>query len=144
MPEDRRAPNVSWEELVAATPPSVRAALPMVAWRIDRLWQLRRPVRSLAVVGLEWLLDLPLWQRDGVRFRVAPRDVLARPDEFPDHLRRVRSADLAYPVHAVRHHGRMVLLDGYHRLARAVLEARPRVEAVVLSLADLDTLSGDA
>lgn len=141
MGTDRCAPRVSWAELVASTPEPVKAALPMVPWKLDRLWSLRLPVRRLDVEQLAWLLDLPLWQRDGVRFQVAPRQVLAHPEEFPDHLRRVTAADLAYPIHAVDHRGRLAILDGYHRLAKAVLERRRQIHAMVLSPADLDFVS---
>jgi hypothetical protein len=109
---------VSWGELVAGTPDAVRAALPMVPWRLDRLWRLRLPVRRLPVEQFGWLLELPLWQRDGRRFQVTPRQVLDAPDRFGDHLRRVLAADLRFPVHVVGHRGRLVILDGYHRLAK--------------------------
>ncbi|BCJ35355.1 hypothetical protein Athai_28580 [Actinocatenispora thailandica] len=138
MSSDRAAPGVSWEELVADTPAMVRAALPMLRWRLDLLWQLRLPVQRLAVAQFDWLLDLPLWQRDGRRFQVTPRQVLAAPDRFGDHLRRVLAAELDFPIHAVAHHDRLVVLDGYHRLARATFEGRREIAAMVLSRADLD------
>ncbi len=132
---------MSWDELMAATPASVQDALPLVPWKLDKLWQLQLPVQRLGVERFDWLLDLPLWQRDGVRFQVTPRQVLAAPDEFPDHLRRVMESDLRYPVHAVHHHDRLVILDGFHRLARAVLEQRQEIAAMMLSPADLGSIS---
>lgn len=134
---------MTWEELVAATPPPVRDALPMVPWRLDRLWALSLPVRPFAVHTFRWLLELPLWQCNGVRFQVAPRQVLDAPDQFPDHLRRVRAADLSYPVHVIRHRGRLVILDGFHRLAKAMLEGRQEIEAMVLSATDLHSVCAE-
>jgi hypothetical protein len=128
---------VSWGELVAGTPEAVREALPMVPWRLDRLWRLRLPVLRLPVEQFGWLLELPLWQRDGRRFQVTPRQVLDAPDRFGDHLRRVLAADLRFPIHVVGHRGRLVILDGYHRLARAVMEGRREIDAMVLSRDDL-------
>lgn len=137
MDGDRSAPSVTWDELMAAMPQSVRDALPMVPWQLDRLWALRLPVRRLPVSEFGWLLDLPLWQRDGVRFQVTPRQVIDDPDDHPAHIDRVRAADLRYPVHVVRHGGRRVILDGFHRLAKAVLEHRREIDAMVLSAGDL-------
>lgn len=141
MGTDRSAPSVSWDELVAATPEPVKAALPMVPWKVDRLWSLQLPVRSLSVERFVWLLDLPLWQRDGVRFQVAPRQVLDEPDEHPDHLRRVMDSDLGYPIHVVQHDSHLVILDGFHRLVKAMIEKRCQIEAMVLSSADLEFVS---
>jgi hypothetical protein len=134
---DRAAARMSWDELVASTLDAVLAALPMVPWRLDRLWRLRLPVRRVDVAQFGWLLDLPLWQRDGRRFQVTPRQVLDAPARFGDHLRRVLAADLAFPIHVVAHRGRLVILDGYHRLARAMIEGRREIDAMVLSPADL-------
>lgn len=113
----------------------------MVPWKLDRLWCLQLPVRRLGVEQFAWLLDLPLWQRDGVRFQVTPRQVLDDPDGFPDHLRRVMDSDLAHPIHAVGHNGRRVVLDGFHRLAKATIERRSQIEAMVLSSVDLEFVS---
>ena len=75
----------------------------------------------LRVQELAWLFDLPLWQLNGVRFRVSPQQV-RETEGFPDHLRRVMAADLGRPVHLVGHNRRLVVLDGFHRLLKAALE----------------------
>ena len=137
MQGDRAAPRVSREELLAATPDLIRETLPMVPWNIRKLWDLELPVRQVTVADLTWLLDLPLWQKDGVRFQVSPRQVRDDPDAFPDHMRRVMASDLAHPIHLVKHRGQLVVLDGFHRLLKANLEGRSKVDAMVLSGADL-------
>jgi hypothetical protein len=57
--------KVSWEELLVVTPEVIREALRMVPWSIQELWRLEIPVQQVAVRELTWLLDLPLWQKDG-------------------------------------------------------------------------------
>jgi hypothetical protein len=94
----------------------------------------------VTVADLAWLLVLPLWQKDRVRFQVNPRQVRADPARLPDHLRPVIESDLAHPIHLVEHRGRLVVLDGFHRLLKANTEDRPRVSAVVLSEEDLESL----
>ncbi|MEU8803273.1 hypothetical protein [Spirillospora sp. NPDC048819] len=128
------------DELLAMMPEALRETLPLVPWKIERLWRLELPVRRVAVQELAWLFDLPLWQLNGERFRVAPRQVRDDPQRFPDHLQRVMASDLAYPIHLVEHNGRLVVLDGFHRLLKASIEGRGEVEAMVLSPADLESI----
>jgi hypothetical protein len=138
---DRSAPRVSWDELLDMTPEVIRETLPMVRWDIRLLLALELPVRRVAVQELAWLFDLPLWQLNGVRFQVSPRQVRDDPPRFPDHLRRVTASDLDRPIHLVEHHGRLVVLDGFHRLLKAALEGRSEIDAMVLSRQDLDLIS---
>ena len=137
---DRSAPRVSWDELLAMTPQVIWETLPMVPWNIGKLWALELPVRQVRVQELAWLFDLPLWQLNGVRFRVSPQQVRDDPEGFPDHLRRVMAADLGRPVHLVGHNRRLVVLDGFHRLLRAALEGRAEIDAMVLSREELESI----
>jgi hypothetical protein len=143
MASDRSAPDVSWQQLTDMTPAALRDTLPMVPWDLARLHRLDLPVRSLPVAGLAWLLELPLWQLDGVRFQVSPAEVRADPDRYPDHMNRAMAADLDHPVHVTGHRGRLVILDGYHRLLKAAIEGRARIDAMLLTAADLRSICVD-
>jgi hypothetical protein len=137
---DRAAPRVPWDELLAMTPEVIRETFPMVPWDMARLLALSLPVQRVAVQDLAWQFDLPLWQLDGVRFQVSPRQVREDPARFPDHLRRVLASDLRYPIHLVRYSGRLVVLDGFHRLLKAALQGRTQINAMVLSQEDLESI----
>ena len=54
------------------TPQVIRQTLPVVPWSIGKLHELDLPVQQVAVAGLAWLFDLPLWQENGTRFQVSP------------------------------------------------------------------------
>jgi hypothetical protein len=140
MSGDRAAPRVSRDELLAMMPEVIRETLPTVPWSLRELWRLELPVRPVAVEDLAWLFELPLWQMDGARFQVSPRQVRDEPARFPDQMRRVMASDLAYPVHLVEHRGRLVVLDGFHRLLKAAVEGRPEIDAMVLSEEDLEAI----
>jgi hypothetical protein len=122
------------------TPPVIRQTLPIVPWDIRQLRSLALPVRPVAVDGLTWLFDLPLWQDNGTRFQVSPAQVRADPARFPDHMRRVMASDLGYPIHLVEHNGHLVVLDGYHRLLKAAIEGRAQIEAMIISQQDLQSI----
>jgi hypothetical protein len=73
------------------------------------------PVREL-----EWILDVPLWWRDGHPFRLRPRDVLDEPQRYQAQHARTSEANLALPLEVAWHHGRWLVVDGVHRLLKAV------------------------
>lgn len=125
---------------MAMTPAVIRDTLPMVPGDLGRLHTLDLPVQPTRVADLAWLPDLPVWQLDGVRFQVSPRQVRAHPARFPDHLRRVMATDLGYPIHLVGHHGRVVVLDGFHRLLKAVIQGRAEIDAIILSQRHLESI----
>ena len=106
-------------------------------WRLEDLWALDLPRVRFALPELTWLLDLPLWQRDGVRFQVSPNEVLRNPAAHPQHARRIDEADLTRPIHVIRRDGRWTVLDGHHRLAAAVRRQHTAVDAWLVSAADL-------
>jgi hypothetical protein len=81
-----------------------------------------------------------VWQLHGTRFQVRPRQVRDDPARFPDHMNRVMATDLRYPIHLVEHRGRLVVLDGFHRLLKAAIEGRPEIDAMVLSQEDLEAI----
>jgi hypothetical protein len=112
----------------------------MVPWNIGKLHSLDLPIQPVAVDDLAWLFDLPLWQNNGARFQVSPAQVRADPARFPDHMRRVLASDLQHPIHLVQHNGRLVVLDGCHRLLKAAIQGHAQIEAMVLSPQDLQSI----
>jgi len=106
------------------TPAHLRDVWPDFDWDNRRVWALAVPATEIEVASLTWLLDEPLWSSRPPEplFDLRPRDVLADPGAHPQHARRVREADLAWPLDLYPHGGRFVVLDGLHRLARLVME----------------------
>ena len=131
------SPDVTIQQLLAETPEAIARVMPMVPWGIQRLWRLDLPVTQLPVQEFDWLLDLPLWQLDGERWQVSPRMVRNDSARFPEHLQRAQGADLSFPIHTVWHLGRLVVLDGFHRLVKASMQGLETIPAMVLSAQDL-------
>ena len=129
------------DEPLVAPPDALRAAYGPERWRLEDLWSLDLPRVRFALPELTWMLDLPLWQRDGVRFLVSPREVLGEPERFPHHARRIDEADLSRPIHVMRRGGRWTVLDGSHRLASAVRRQDTAIDAWLVSEADLAAIA---
>ncbi len=88
-------------------------------WYTERLWKLAK--------------DLPEYEADVERFEELDRDCWFGAGRTPtirevaEHCRRINETDPEIPV-IVNDNGR--LMDGGHRLARALLEGRKTVKAV--------------
>lgn len=85
------------------------------AWDVDRLIEQSRglPVKQVPVDSI-WELDTPYWAQLTVR-------------DVAEHVRLVQEVDLSYPI-ILGVDGRV--MDGMHRVVRAVLEGRPTISAV--------------
>jgi hypothetical protein len=134
---NRSAPDVSFEELLAMMPAALRDVFPQTRWQLGKLWALDLRVEPVEVVDLLWMFDLPLWQLNGERFKVTPNQVAATPMNFRPHYERVMRADLDFPIHLVAYRGRLVVLDGIHRLLKAHFLRRRWIEAKIATAAQL-------
>ena len=134
---DRTAPEVSFEELLAMTPDSMRDVFPPTRWQLGKLWALDLRVEPVEVADLLWMFDLPLWQLNGERFKVSPNQVAATPMNFRPHYQRVMDADLDFPINLVAYRGRLVVLDGVHRLLKAHFLRRRWIEATIATATQL-------
>jgi hypothetical protein len=100
-------------------------------WRRELLWELDLPVEDVPVTDLRWLLSMPVWSLDGEPFKVSPEQVRAYPARHQAHYARALAADLSYPLHVLvraNEPDRVVtVLDGFHRLFKAVLTGQSMI-----------------
>ncbi|GAA1677543.1 hypothetical protein GCM10009745_21180 [Kribbella yunnanensis] len=136
---DRSAPDVSFDELVASMPDELRAVFPPTRWQLEKLWALDLKVEPIEVADLVWMFDLPLWHLDGERFKVTPNQVAETPMNYRPHYQRVMDADLELPINLVAYRGRLVVLDGVHRLLKAHFLRRRWVEATIATATQLQS-----
>ena len=90
------------------------------AWDVDRLIELTSdfPVRQVAVDSI-WEVDTVYWFDDDT-YRPTVRRVL-------EHVGLIQAVDPAYPI-ILGVDGRV--MDGMHRVARAILDGRTTIDAV--------------
>ncbi|HEY1178384.1 MAG TPA: hypothetical protein VGF17_19690 [Phytomonospora sp.] len=127
--------------LAALVPEALRGVLLDFHWERERLWALDLPVAEVAVEELVWHLELPFWAVGETPFAVTPREVADDPERHAGQWERTLSADLAMPIHAVERDGRLVVLDGVHRLLKAVVEGRGTIAVKTLRPGDLDRIA---
>jgi hypothetical protein len=134
---DRAAPDVSFEELVAMMPEALREVFPPYRWQLAKLWELDLKVEPVEIADLVWMFDLPLWQLESERFKVTPHQVAETPMNFRAHYQRVMDADLDFPINLVAYRGRLVVLDGVHRLLKAHFLRRRWIAGTIATAAQL-------
>lgn len=119
--------------LIAERPAALEGVILDFHWDLERLHALSLPERDVPTSALEWHLTLPFWAVGRRPFQVSPAEVAAAPDEHPEQWRRTLAADLRHPIDAyVADDGRLTILDGVHRLLRAVVEGRSTLRVRVL------------
>jgi hypothetical protein len=119
----------AWSAFVERMPAVVKDALGTDPWEDDQAG-FEGPVEEVPLDALVWLLDLPIWGWRGTPFQVTPNQVRADPNTYAIHHARVMWSDLEDPIHLAERNGRWVVLDGYHRLLKAVIEQRPTIRAL--------------
>jgi hypothetical protein len=92
----------------------------LCAWNVRRLVELSRdlPRESVSLSAIREL-DEPYWSNEGTQILTC-REVV-------DHARLMLDSDLAFPV-ILSSDGRV--MDGMHRICKALLENRTEIEAV--------------
>jgi hypothetical protein len=105
-------------------PEALRGVLLDRLWDKAKLWALDLPVEVVPISSLDWQLDLPWWQFDGDWFIVSPSQVRANPSRYREQWERAMRADLSAPIHTRNSEGRLVILDGVHRLLKAAVLGR--------------------
>jgi hypothetical protein len=121
----------TWAEILPFAPPELEPWLPDVAWTDEKLDALDLPVVEIAIAELAWMLDLPCWRGEAL-FEIRPLDVVDGPE-----LDRTNAADLSRPLYVTPRNGRLVVLDGLHRLLKA---ARARQETICVKVVSSDVL----
>ncbi len=90
-------------------------------WDVKKLWEVDLPIVPMPVAELEWLLDIPFWDKDSQDMALSGREVAAQPELYPDEYKRTMAADLACPINVIMLKERWIIMDGLHRLLKAQL-----------------------
>lgn len=130
------AEAIDYMPVFATLPDSAVAAGLSVWWDQDALFQLvdQLEMIEVSVASVEWVLDV----------RWAPemktlREVLCRARGSEEYERILR-CELRYPIVQARKGERWVLVDGYHRVAKAVLQGQHVISAVRLPACRFDEI----
>lgn len=85
-----------------------------------KIWVLRLPVVTIPTKILEWHLKIPFWSSENGFYDLSPNELMRHQGLSPFHYRKVMDADLNYPIDYTFYKGRYKIIDGLHRLTKAV------------------------
>ena len=89
------------------------------SWEEEKVWKLDVPVEEMNISLLTWHFDIPfLWENGGV-YNLKPIDVIEHPDDHKEEYERTMKSELEYPIDVMENKGRLLILDGLHRLMKA-------------------------
>ncbi len=89
-------------------------------WDFRKIWDMDLEPEPMPIKEVEWHLDLPLWEHKGQENNISPREVMQNPTRNRRHYLKIMEAELEFPVEVMWWNGRWMMLDGVHRLAKAV------------------------
>lgn len=101
-------------------------------WDEKKVWALDAPATTMDINQLVWHFDIPfLWQKSA--YDLTPRAVMENPGLYDKEYYRTMKADLIHPIDVMENKGRMLILDGLHRLMKAFIQGQKQVSVRVIS-----------
>lgn len=95
----------------------------------SKLWAVDIPVEEIPISEIEYNLDIPYLEKEGTDdWNLTIRMLINNLEKEPTHAEKVKKADLQYPIDIYLHKDKWILLDGVHRLAKAVLKGQERIK----------------
>ena len=99
-----------------------------IDWDVESLWALELPTETIPVSLLAWHMDVPVWPNEaGKTYSTTPHEVLSAPRQNRREHARILAADLSFPIEVIDRGGKLMILDGIHRLARSILEGHKSI-----------------
>lgn len=90
-------------------------------WDNQLVWELEVETESMSVAELVWHFDIPWLHTEGERFNLTPKDIMEYPGSYKEQYERTMQSDLSYPIDIMKNKGQWLILDGLHRLMKAVI-----------------------
>jgi hypothetical protein len=98
-----------------------------------KLRELPFPIVEIPIEKLLWHFDMPVWDKDGTDdWNLTPWQVIRKEVGTTEHQKRVEDADTQYPLVVAEYAGRLVILDGVHRLVKMYEVGEKAVRAKII------------
>jgi predicted alpha/beta hydrolase family esterase len=102
-------------------------------WDSRNVWLIDAPVEAMPIEQLTWIFDYPFWDAENTDdYNLTPWEVINGPEGSPTHYERVMGADLTHPIDLMENKGRLLILDGLHRLVKAYIDGQKTVAVRII------------
>lgn len=101
-------------------------------WDNKKVWEIEVPVKEINISELEWHFQLPFWNTKEGYYDLKPIDVITLSKNHQEEYDRTMKANLSYPIDVMENKGRLLILDGLHRLAKAKILGKTKVKVRII------------
>jgi len=94
----------------------------------EKTWDLDLPIEEMDLKELESNLDIAYLDKEGTDdWNLTLRELIKNPEKEPGHYEKIQKADMKYPIKIYFFQGAWRILDGVHRLCKAIMEGRKTI-----------------
>lgn len=101
-------------------------------WDNRKVWALQLPISWLDVRELAWHFDIPFLDENGGSYNLTPREVMENPGAHEKEYYRTMEADTIHPIDIMENKGRLLILDGLHRLMKEYMAGKDKVAVRII------------
>lgn len=88
-----------------------------------KLWALDLPVQRLDIADLRFNFDIPYLEKEGTDdWNLSINYLIEHLDTEISHAEKIKKADMSYPIDIYFFKENWIILDGVHRLAKALIQ----------------------
>ncbi len=110
-------------------------------WDEKDVWALDYPAEEIPIEMLEWHFDIPFWNWNNKWYVLKPKDVLNNPKEYKSQYDRIMASDISYPIDVMENKGRLVILDGLHRLVKCKILGMSKVKVRIIPQSEINNIA---
>lgn len=111
------------------------------SWDEEAVWKLNYQAEEIALEELEWHLKIPFWDWNNKGYNLTPNQVLNDPDKYQEQYERIMNSDITYPIDVMENKGRLVILDGLHRLAKCKILRMSKVKVRIIPREEIKNIT---
>lgn len=110
-------------------------------WDEEAVWKLNYPEEDLDIDKLVWHFEIPFWDWNGEHYNLTPNQVLNDTEKYQEQYERIMKSDISYPIDVMENKGRLVILDGLHRLAKCKILRMNKVKVRIIPKSEIKNIS---
>lgn len=99
------------------------------------------PTHEIVTEILEWHFDRPFWNWNNEWYVLKPIDVINNPNKFKSEYDRIMNSDISYPIDVMENKGRLVILDGLHRLVKYKILGMDKVKVRIIPRSEIPNIA---
>ena len=110
-------------------------------WDERDVWKLDYPAKEIEIDKLAWHFEVPFWNLGDQEYVLTPSQVMSDPEKYRLEYDRIMMADERYPIDVMENNGRLVILDGLHRLVKQKIQGKDQVLVRIIPRSEIANLA---